>query len=134
MPSLMYLSYILGNDYNPSFFRKGKKTCHTVMKQKASFQHMFSTLSDSVNSDDVLPFAEQYVCELFGQKNKSSVDEVRHTLFTKHLEKKGVIDISVLPPCRSVLQLQIKRSMYIHHLWKQSTIPLIDVGDITYSG
>ena len=24
--------------------------------------------------------------------------------------------------------------MYIHHLWKQSTIPLIDVGDITYSG
>jgi hypothetical protein len=129
------LNFISGNDYNSSIFRKGKKTCFKVMKCKAAYIDMFRLLGDHLDPIELLPSIEQFICQLFGMKKSiKSVNEARYELFTRRLRKNGIIDISVLPPSRSVLDLHVKRSALIHYLWKQSKEAVIHIPDISDSG
>jgi len=61
---------------------------------------------------------EEYVAKLFGSSNKTT-NEARYSLFKKkYTDDKKVIDLSVLPPCQSILQLHIKRANYVAYIWK----------------
>ena len=127
-----------GNDYISSFFRKGKKMCWNIMKKDPSFINAFNRLGENwdIEQDDaILSTIEKYVCYLYSQKKEDSVNVVRYNLFDKKYDKeKKVIDMSLLPPCRSVLMLHIKRANYVAKLSKSALISWINPRDILDNG
>ena len=50
------------------------------------------------------------------------------------MKNSKVVDISLLPPCKSVLLLHMKRANYVAKIWKSSLISWVDFGDITEHG
>ena len=99
------------------------------------FVEMFGSLYEHLNPAEIMPSIELFMCQLFGMTQSiKSVDDARYELFIRRLKKNGIIDISVLPPCLSVLELHAKRSALIHYLWKQSRNAVINIPDIADSG
>ena len=77
---------------------------------------------------------EEYVCQLYGYRNKST-NSVRFRIYEKKYNKENkVIDMATLPPCNSVLRLHILRSNMVAALWKRSMIANIEILDITQHG
>ena len=70
---------------------------------------------------------EKFVCSLYGGKG-DDVNKLRAEIFWKTWNKKGqVIDLSLLPPCRSSLRLHIQRSNYIARIWRQANLDVMDL-------
>ena len=62
----------------------------------------------------------------------ASVSKVRRKMFTKRLKQgKRSPDLSLLPPCQSVLKYHMQRAVYVAKLWRSSYIPLIDAPQFT---
>ena len=71
-------------------------------------------------TDDLIKELEEYVCRLYGGKS-SDVNALRNEIFWKTLKnKKRVINLFHLPPCRSSLKLHARRSNYIAKIWRQA--------------
>ena len=111
--------FFLGNDYNSAFFRKGKKKCYNHMLAKDAFKSFFAKLGDGseVNAS-MLATAEEYVCAIYGLKKLKNVNKARFMMFRKRLYSSGIIDLSALPPCQSVLMLHLQRSSHVAEMWK----------------
>ena len=124
-----------GNDYVSSFFRKGKEKCWKLVEKTKKFQNAFSMLGENSEiNDDLLLMLEEYVCQLYGYRNKST-NSVRFRIYEKKYNKENkVIDMATLPPCNSVLRLHILRSNMVAALWKRSMIANIEMPDITQHG
>ena len=92
---------------------------------------MFNRLSETVNLDEnSITLLEEFVCSLY-RKNWEGINELRYEMFQTMYEKKGKIqDLSLLPPCRSSLQLHCKRSNYIARMWRSSLSCNIDPDNI----
>ena len=57
---------ITGCDYNPSFYRKGKKRPLTILRQSDEYRKAFSDLGENnVNIDAVFKKLETFVCHLY---------------------------------------------------------------------
>ena len=77
---------------------------------------------------------EEYVCKLYGGKGES-VDDVRYRKFkSKHERENKFVDISLIPPCKSVLLLHAKRASRISFLWKNTLLPMIEEPELLESG
>ena len=62
-----------GNDYNSSFFHRGKAKCLQVMKNNQEFMSLFEKLDDTLDLEEVealLPSVEHYVCRSYSSKFK----------------------------------------------------------------
>ena len=121
-----------GNDYVSSFFRKGKSTCYKVMKGSNEFREAFASLGDNWNViEESSAELEKFVCKLYGY-NKRDVSKVRKKIFDKKCKQEGIItDLSVMPPCKSVLRLHTN---YVAKIWKSSMENEVDCPDITRHG
>jgi len=121
-----------GCDYTSSFVRRGKvKPFQLLQKQKqfiSAFLHL--GLSASVDEDTLLGI-EHFVCGMYGRPTYKDINKLRHELFVSRYDVKTSgktfsipegVDLSMLPPCRSSLQLHIKRANYVAHLWKNSHV------------
>ena len=119
LESLIGFHAFTGNDYISSFFRKGKAACFKILKGNSKFQKMFAELGENWNiSDDLYKKLEEYVCQLYGVR-KANVNNVRYTKFKSKLQNENkIVDLSTLPPCRSVLSLHCKRANYVARIWK----------------
>ena len=121
-----------GNDYNPSFYRKGKKKPFDILKKQSKFQVAFIDLlnitpSEMTTSNSVFRIIEEFVCKLYSLKS-NDVNLRRLELFEKafsnknHSDKiiksklKG-LDASSMPPSKEELLQQIKRTTYISNVW-----------------
>ena len=79
----------------------------------------------------LLSLPEEYVCNLFGKKQKD-INKVRYTIFRNVYEKKGKIqDLSLLPPCRQSLLLHCRRSNYIAKVRRSCFDTETDFDDIS---
>ena len=103
-----------GNAYVSSFYRKGKAMCWKVLEKHPKYVVAFQDLGPSWDlKDETIELLEEYVCELYGCR-KNNVNEVRYQLFQqKYKRQSKIIDISLLPPCKSVLLLHLKRSNFV---------------------
>ena len=103
-----------GNDYVSSFFRKGKKVMWKLILQNEEYIETFSNLGlfPSV-TEEVCESLENFVCQLYGYKNESSVDKVRFKMF----QTKGIQDLFLLPPCKSNLKFHIMRANYVANMY-----------------
>ena len=97
------LHVFTGTDQNFSFFRKSKMRC---WKSTEDYLSTCSNLGKEFEmTDDLMKELEEYVCRLYGGKT-SDVNSLRNEIFRKKLKnKKRVIDLFHLPPCRSSLKL-----------------------------
>ena len=99
-----------GNDYTSAFFGKGKTKCWKVMKSKEKFVIAFQQLGDDWQlSEALLNTLEIFTCKLYGSR-KSIVNKERYEL----------IDLSLLPPCKTTLNLHLQRCNYVARIWKCS--------------
>ena len=52
----------------------------------------------------------------------------------RSLKKKKIIDLSILPPCKSVLRLHSKRANAVAYLWRNASNPTINIPSLTENG
>ena len=52
----------------------------------------------------------------------------------RSLKKKKIIDLSLLPPCKSVLRLHSKRANAVAYLWRNASNPTINIPSLTENG
>ena len=133
--ALLSFHALTGNDYISSFFRKGKSVCWKVMKQSVRFETAFTLLGTSWDlTEDVFGLLEEFICYLYGYKQKN-VDDVRSKMFSKkYSNEHKVVDLSILPPCRSVLRLHVQRSNVVAMIWRRSLEPMVDIPDLSEHG
>lgn len=78
-----------GCDYNPAFFRKGKKQPFLLLEKSEKFRSAFAMLGDAevsqslVSLFELFPVIEEFVCRMFKEKAISSVNETRMVMFNK---------------------------------------------------
>ena len=124
-----------GNDYMSSFFRKGKNICWEIMTKYTKFENCFAELGITVQlSMEIFNVIEEYVCHVYGYKEKS-INLVRSKLFyNKEKREHKVTDLSTLPPCQDVLLFHAKRANMIAYIWRNSIHAHIDYPDINEHG
>ena len=91
--------------------------------KKQRFQNVFLIMVENweVDNDRLFIMLEEFVCQLYGYRNKST-DRVRFQIYGKKYTKENkVIDMTALPPCSSVLWLHILKFNMGTSLWKRST-------------
>ena len=105
-----------------SFFKKGKSTCFKLMENNSLFKAAFAQLGSSWDlSDDTYNTLQSFVIKLYGTKKVATVDEARYNIFKKKYDnEEKTVDMSVLPPCESVLRLHCERANYLACIWKHA--------------
>ena len=72
---------------------------------------------------------EEYVCQLYGQKNVKHVNEVRYkklnrlvglNLVRNSAKSLKKVDCALLPPCNKTLYQKLKRANYISMVWSNA--------------
>ena len=120
LQALIGLHAFIGCDSISSFSGKGKIKAINVLKKYPEFVHCFEELGTSwITTDDLINNCIRFVCALYG-KVMDDVDELRYQLFCA---KRGKVDPSALPPCKSTLILHIKQANYQACVWRQATVP-----------
>ena len=134
--SLIGFHAFTGNDFVSSFFKKGKLTCFKVMENDSHFKSAFSQLGSSWDlSDDTYDVLQSFVLKLYGTKRAMTVDEARYKIFKKKYDnEEKTVDMSVLPPCESVLRLHCERANYLAAIWRRASISLPLVPDAVHYG
>ena len=126
MSCLLGIHAFTGNDYVPSFFKKSKEACWKLLEKYEKFECCFTNVgTEPILSEDLFMKLQEYVAMLYGTKVKS-VDEARLQIFEKKLYRENkIVDMSSLPPCRSVLNLYAKRANAVAYLWRNSANPRV---------
>lgn len=126
-----------GCDFNPAFFRKGKKRSLSLLNHSLKFIDAFSRLARFTDCDSATIFStlEEFVCCMYGIKNICDVNEARVEIFTKTYRCNDVekmfrfnttnFDGSRLPPCKSELKQHILRTAYIASIWSHAHLQLL---------
>ena len=124
-----------GNDYNSSFFRKGKEKHWNLMRKNPKFMNAFQLLGSSLQlSESLLADLEEFVCHLYGWKVEN-LNEARWRAFQSKVNKEHkVTDITLLPPCWQVFYHHTERSNYISYIWKNSKNAMIELPSIQEHG
>ena len=81
-----------------------------------------------------MELAEIFVCRLYGLGKFKKVNEARYYIFVAKNNMNISVDLSLLPPCQSVLRLHLSRAIYIANLWKQSLTAQVHSPDISEFG
>ena len=64
---------------------------------------------------------EKFACFLYGFPKKSTVNDVRKSIFwTKFDKEKKVVDLNVLLPCKNNLKYHIIRSNYVSYIFRHA--------------
>lgn len=126
-----------GCDYTSAFVRRGKVKPFKILQNRPESIEIFTRLGASRHIDDTtLKGLEQFVCSMYGHATYQDVDKLRHQIFqsrydvstnTSALNIKTGVDMSMLPPCKSSLQLHCQRSNYVAYVWKNSHVSHPDI-------
>ena len=122
--AVLGLHAFTGNDHLSSFFRKGKARCWKLMQKNEEFEVCFTKSGSEPNLSE----------DIFGVKSKS-INEARWKIFEKkHKRHNKIIDLFLLPPCKSVLRLHSKRANAVAYLWRNASNPTIEFPSLTENG
>ena len=102
------------------------------MGKNPSFREAFQTLGTKISVDpEVLTELEKIVCAMYSKHNYTDVNKLRCDMVNQRFSSGSShlvsnfdgVDLSLIPPCRSVLKMHIKRVNYQVLLWKKSFMP-----------
>ena len=101
--AMLGLHAFTGNDYLSSFFRKGKERCWKLMQKFEEFEVCFTKLGSEPNlSEDLFESLEEYKLYCKELNPNQLMKHAGRSLKKKHKRHKKIIDLSLLPPCKSV--------------------------------
>ena len=127
MPLIVFTRLLALTIHQPSLV-KVKKRRWSVMQSDDYFYFSVSNWNIDQNLKCLL---EEYVCSLYGKK-KLSVSEVRFYILQKKRERENkLIDISLIPPCKSSLRFHILRINFVASIWKNTDRATINTPDVT---
>ena len=124
--ALLGFHALTGCDFTSSFYRKGKNIPFTYLEKNP--KHILSLRSLCSQSVDQTGVTE-YVCQLYGFKALSSINEARYQCFLKMTGgkrmDKGVrkINCASLPPCKRALEKHILRANLVSIIWRLAYTP-----------
>lgn len=116
-----------GCDFTASFANKGKVRPFNILKKNITYQKTFAELASA--TDNHYKNIYKFTAEMYGLKNCTNIDEARYSLFCrltspkkqrKLLDDIKHLDAAMLPPCKTVLDLKVKRCEYITKIWKHA--------------
>ena len=85
-------------------------------------------------TQEIFEVLEEFVSKMYSF-NCAAVNKVRSKMFTKRLkQEKRSPDLSLLPPCKSVLKYHMQWAVYVAKLWGSLYIPSIDAPQFTEFG
>ena len=98
------------------------------MEGNEELQEIFAELGrENRASANLLLGLERFVCNLYGEKQLLSVNEARRAIFWRTFQKDNkVVDLSLLPPCKSSLQKHINRANFVARIWRHASQSIID--------
>ena len=71
---------------------------------------------------------------MYGYK-QNNVNEVRSKLFSKRYgNEHKVVDLSLLPPCQSVIKLHAERSNVVSMIWRKSLQSIMNIPNLSEYG
>ena len=118
---------LTGCDYTASFFKKGKVRPLKLLQKYPDIQMALAELSSVENiNENIFSTIESYVCKIYGSKTIDKVNDLRTHIFTKkynkikpedRLDAVKKFDSSLMPPCKDVLLLKLKRVNLITRRW-----------------
>ncbi|CAH0562924.1 unnamed protein product [Brassicogethes aeneus] len=116
---------LTGCDFNPAFFRKGKKRPLSILKGSEMYQKSFIDLANlaQCETQQVIQNLEEFICHLYSIKKAKNVNEARFADFSTEKFFKPIVksfDGSAVPPCQSELHQQILRASYISNIWRNA--------------
>lgn len=80
--------------YEPSFFRKGRKSCLKVLKNSIEYQQAFAELGSGLQvTEECNQIIEKYTCKLYGCKC-NNINEARASIFENTYATKSKIDFN----------------------------------------
>ena len=85
-----------------------------MIRKSRKFEDTFGKLGKEWElTDELFSHLEEFICTLYGYKEKN-VNKVRWLKFRdKHTKQKKVIDTSALPPCKETLKLRNVQANYV---------------------
>ena len=123
---------LTGCDYTPAFFRKGKVRPFKLLEKSKEYQLACENIitDDDKTLETSFKTLEKFICEIYGVKNFSDINDVRFHLFSSTFQSKKSdenfqkkyrnFDSSSLPPCKAELQQHLLRVRYVTKLWKNA--------------
>ena len=111
-----------GCDTVSSFVRRGKITPLKTLQKYSDFIQVFECLGKHENcSDALVDDLERFVCRMYQKPSYTSVNKLRYDSFSKSYQGKSGqvlsafdgIDLSLLPPCRTSLEMHARRANYM---------------------
>ena len=121
-------------NYTASFFKKRKVRPLKLLQKDTEAQIVLSELSTLEETDEnTTSTIEGYVCKIYASKNIRKVNNLRTQIFLKKYEKIKPEDrlncvkkfvSSLIPPCKEVFLLKIKRVhlIYLKRHWASATV------------
>ena len=77
-------------------------------------------------SNDQLQELEHFICTAFGKKGLQSVNEARRQIFWEKLQKENkIVELSLLLPCQSFLELHYKHANFMAKMWGDASNPTL---------
>ena len=122
-----------GTDYTAAFFNKGKVKALKLMlegDEADGYVNSFQALSHGQEYN-----MENFVCNLYGIRGTEHVDAARTAklfalagvkkksgLKTPEMKSKlKKVNCSLLPPCSKVLNMKMKRALYLSSIWTKAS-------------
>ena len=98
------------------------------MVKRAEFIDAFAELRRSATpSERQTPISEKFVCSLCGNQRVTSVNKLQYKMFLQRFEKDNkIIDLSLLPPCKSNLRLHVMRANYVAWIYRNACSLIIE--------
>ena len=129
--SLLGFHAFTGCESTSSFVRKGKLKPLRFLINSKLIQSVFQDIGNQPHiSEKTRKDLEKFTCKIYGGTVISNIDTLRylkakerfrfHAKGTRLVFEKDNADLSLLPPCRTSLQLHIDRANYQTYVWKQS--------------
>ena len=97
-----------GNDYSPSFYRKGKTRPITVMNKHGKFVNVLMALGDLPLANEIINIIEEFNCHLYAYTKQTNIHEVIKIHFENKTKPKPSkkplncikgIEPTTSPPC-----------------------------------
>lgn len=129
--ALPALHALTGCDFNPAFYRRGKKKPLDIMMGSETFIKAFANLgSEMYTIEESFLTMESFICHLYGLKKIADVNRARIEIFNKTYKVSDTTqpfslnvrnyDACNLPPCQSELRQHLLRTKYIACLWRNA--------------
>ena len=131
-----------GCDTTSAFVHRGKIAPLKLVERNPQFIPILSRVGQERQcSDAFISDMEAFTCAMYGGATYTNINKLRYDTFLKKYQDRNNVlnvsngtDMSLLPPCRSALEMHIRRVNYQVYIWVHAHENNPDLPDIEDSG